>query len=233
MALTKQTFMDLLELKPEWKTWMITSIQSGLNDYNDKKHFSEFVRTVHTHNATARAMNRNSQINYHARHALYDLRSIRECVQKNRTFFILGDRALVSFKMLDANLRPKNYPTRHNTQFLEHRLHITDEEFQASVTQLVFPECLSSIIVGYKFRESDRDELSYDIYVVCPKGKTNDWVWQIYSSQPMITELFPAASVEPIASKPKKNRVRVVRKVEKEQDTDEQPNADGQSEQSS
>lgn len=232
MSIAQKEFEGLLESKPQWKEWMASSIHKSLADYNNPHHYSPAVRTAHNANATARAINRNAQILYHARECLVDLPDIRECPQGNRQFFILSDQIRLSYKMLDKNLRPKNYPTGQSIDFMAQRLHLPEKLRQVLIPELTLFDKLSNLVVGYRFTEHDKTESSYEIYVVCPKGRFNAWKLPIYTGA-VVTELFSPVVTESVSSGTEhtviKRRVRV-RKVGKEQNTDEQSIASEQSE---
>ena len=211
MAMTRDEFARLLSPKQLKFVW--DNIQSGLASYASSENYSDEARLDHT--PSVRAAIRNAHIVGCAKRMLLEQPDlgIRLSTKGNRVLFYFNEKARLSFKKLDENRRPRNYPTHQalafNAQFWPLDLACPAEGSQTDAGQLwplsVVPT-MTNVVGGYV---PNRAETEFEVVIVCPDGEGNAWEWSLNGAEivELITMPDPAASVA--ASKIMKRRVHI------------------------
>jgi hypothetical protein len=157
--------------RPEWRTRIDQSITKGIAIVRSPEWYPLRTRVDWTESLKAHA--RNVHINKQAESLLIDTPGIgiQARLVGNRTFFLVGDKAVFSFKKLDERLYSSSIPTSQSRAFLGQR----------PIPELADVEEATHIIAGYVF---DRVETTLRIYLTCPLGaKNNLWAWKLAGEQ--------------------------------------------------
>jgi hypothetical protein len=114
---------------------------------------------------TARAIILN-QVWYHyaSEELAGDTGVIRERNQ-NQRYFIIDERVIVRFKLLDNNFRARNYPTERAMDWVR------------QLPLMGLPRC-ERLHLGYRLDLTGN--AIKDAFLTLPNGISNDWVWQIW-----------------------------------------------------
>jgi hypothetical protein len=210
MAMTRDEFARLLspmQLKFVWD-----NIQNGLASYACSENYSAEARLDHT--PSVRAAIRNAHIVGCAKRMLLEQPDlgIRLSTKGNRVLFYFNEKARLSFKKLDENRRPRNYPTHQALAFNAQLWPVnacTAEGLQADAGQL-WPSSMvplmTNVVGGYV---PNRAETEFEVVIVCPDGEGNAWEWSLNGAEivELITIPDPATSVA--ANKITKRRVQI------------------------
>src|SRR6266699_3200950 len=212
MAMTRDEFARLLspmQLKFVWD-----NIQSGLASYANSENYSAEERLDHP--PSVRAAIRNAHIVGCAKRMLLEQPGIgiRLSTKGNRILFYFNEKARLSFKKLDENRRPRNYPTHQalafNAQLWPVDLAFSPEEAYGDSGQLwplSMVPLLTNVVGGYV---PNRAETNFEVVIICPDGDGNAWEWSLNGAEIIELITMPDPSTSVAADKITKRRIQII-----------------------
>lgn len=214
MPTRRDTPMTLAEFKtycrPEWRRWMTRATKSGLSDCHSSDFHTPAARRLFV-DLSLIAHVRSAHINDHALRLIADSPEIGIVprTSANRQFYLMGDRALVSFKKLDKQLKSRNIPTGQTEAF----------NTQGELHGLGDVTAATHIIAGYMV---DAAGSNPRIYCTCPFGDTNLWVWRLDEPAASATlfDISPLAPPSTPAADPQRKLFGIKPGVRRKQDAD-------------
>ncbi len=155
---------------PTWRNWAVTATRTSIDESRDETFYTPAARRILKPRSVASI--RNDHINYHAERLIAEMPEIGIVPRtiRDRAFYLLGDRVLLSFKKLDAGLVSHGNATYQDEAFLN----------QMPLPELGLVEEATHIIAGYT---TNQMETQIQIYFTCPLGEQNLWAWRLWSTE--------------------------------------------------
>jgi hypothetical protein len=207
-------------ISPAQLQFVLAVQDQGLADYDDDRNYGPGARIAH--DKRVRAQNRNAHIVHRAKMMAWEHPElgIRHELKRNRQLFYIHERARLSFKKIDENLRHSNYPTQQALNFDAQKWPgeaDTSDSERSLWADVAAPPLATNLVGGYLLNET---ETGHSIYIVCPDGDESAWSWPLTRAD--IIELMAAenpaatAAAEKIQKRPLPMRAKRAKKGQEE-----------------